>query len=70
MRKNIGWIDRVARLSLGTAIITAGIVFQSWWGVVGLVPMLTGTIRWCPAYSLFKMNTCGNRACGNTNASA
>ena len=58
MTPNVGGADRVVRVVVGLAIIAAGVYFQSWWGVVGVVPLLTATIRWCPAYLPFGFNTC------------
>lgn len=53
MRHNVGKTDRAARILAGLAIIGVGVLAQSWWGAVGLVPLLTGVIRWCPAYVPF-----------------
>lgn len=50
MKRNVGNADRAFRLVAGAAIISLGLYFQSWWGVVGIVPILTGLVRWCPAY--------------------
>jgi hypothetical protein len=53
MLHNVGGIDRMVRIIVGLAVIAAGLYFKSWWGVVGIGPLLTGTIRWCPAYLPF-----------------
>ena len=58
MKTNIGTIDRVVRLIAGLAILGAGYHFQSWWGLVGLVPILTAVVRFCPAYVPFGLATC------------
>tara|TARA_R110001583_G_scaffold7136_6_gene35497 strand:- start:3461 stop:3676 length:216 start_codon:yes stop_codon:yes gene_type:complete len=50
MKCNVGGIDRKLRIVVGLAIIAAGIYFQSWWGIIGVVALLTGAIGWCPAY--------------------
>ncbi len=60
MKCNVGRTDRIFRIILGVIIILAGIYFKSWWGAVGLVPIVTGFIRWCPAYLPFGFSTCGN----------
>ena len=59
MRKNIGKIDRTIRIIAGTALIATGFIFQTWWGAFGIVPLLTAFVRWCPAYSIFGVDTCG-----------
>jgi hypothetical protein len=56
--KNVGSIDRVIRIVAGIAIVGAGVYYQSWWGAIGAVPLLTGLIGWCPPYALFGWNTC------------
>ncbi|MCB1836408.1 MAG: DUF2892 domain-containing protein [Alcanivoracaceae bacterium] len=61
METNVGTIDRTLRLVAGVAIIAAGAYYQSWWGLVGLVPLFTGTTRWCPAYLPFGISTCRTR---------
>ncbi len=58
MQKNVGNIDRYARIIIGLMAIGAGIVFKSWWGAFGVVPLVTAFVRWCPAYALFKFSTC------------
>jgi len=56
---NVGGIDRVLRILVGLALIS--LVFigpKVIWGWVGLVPLLTGILRFCPAYKLIGVNTC------------
>ena len=52
MKCNVGQPDRIIRVILGAAIIAGGVYFQSWWGAIGVVPILTAGIGWCPAYLL------------------
>jgi len=59
--KNVGSIDRTIRIIAGIAIIGAGVYYQSWWGAIGAVPLLTGLMGWCPPYALFGWNTCSTR---------
>jgi len=59
--KNVGSIDRVIRIVAGIAIIGAGVYYQSWWGAIGAVPLLTGLMGWCPPYALFGWNTCATK---------
>ncbi|MBE0407058.1 YgaP family membrane protein [Psychrobacter sp. AOP22-C1-22] len=58
MEMNIGSTERLLRIIVGVVIIGLGLYFQSWWGVIGLVPLLTGLFRFCPLYRVLGMNTC------------
>lgn len=57
MQCNVGKTDRILRIIIGLVIVAAGILYQSWWGLIGLVPLATGLFRFCPLYTLFKFNT-------------
>ena len=59
MKANIGTIDRVVRILAGLVLI--GLAFTGTigvWGYVGVVLLLTGVVRVCPAYSILGINTC------------
>lgn len=58
MKPNIGSVDRIVRIVIGLGVIGAGAYFRSWWGLVGLVPILTAVVRFCPAYVPFGLSTC------------
>ena len=58
MKCNVGGTDRIIRIILGVVIILAGVYFKSWWGVVGILLIVTGLIRFCPAYIPFGFSTC------------
>ena len=59
MLANVGGIDRILRIVVGLVLIALVFVGpQTPWGWVGLVPLLTGLFRFCPAYTLLGMNTC------------
>jgi len=58
MKCNVGGTDRIIRIILGVVIILAGFYFKSWWGVVGILLIVTGLIRLCPAYMPFGFSTC------------
>lgn len=62
MKPNVGGIDRTIRIVLGIVIIAAGVYFKSWWGALGLLPLLTALVRWCPAYLPFRISTGGPKA--------
>jgi hypothetical protein len=56
---NVGTIDRSLRVVAGLALIAlAATGTVGLWGYIGVVPLLTGLFRVCPAYSILGMNTC------------
>lgn len=72
MLKNVGTWDRAARIIIGLALLSLVFVGpKTWWGLVGLLPLVTGLARFCPAYTLGGVNTCalgtsgqrGGKAC-------
>lgn len=58
MMRNVGQMDRGIRVVAGLGIVAAGVYFKSWWGLVGLVPLLTATLGWCPLYLPLGLSTC------------
>lgn len=59
LRRNAGTIDRAFRVLLGLALLSLLFVGpKTWWGLVGLVPLLTGLVGSCPLYSVFGFSTC------------
>ncbi|MBU1359507.1 MAG: DUF2892 domain-containing protein [Gammaproteobacteria bacterium] len=59
MQANVGTMDRVLRVVLGVLLIgLAATQVIGLWGYIGVVPLVTGLFRFCPAYSLFGFNTC------------
>ncbi|MBU3623977.1 DUF2892 domain-containing protein [Polynucleobacter sp. AP-Latsch-80-C2] len=61
MTYNVGGIDRVLRIAIGALLIVlAASNIVGWWGWLGLIPMATGLFRFCPAYSVLRINSCGS----------
>ncbi len=59
MNRNVGGIDRGLRAIAGIVAIAAGLYYQSWWGAIGLVPLVTALVGWCPLYPILGIRTCG-----------
>ena len=59
MKSNVGGIDRILRILAGLALIgLAATGTVGLWGWIGVVPLATGAIGWCPPYALFGWSTC------------
>jgi len=61
MTANVGGVDRILRIIVGLALIAFAVFSQheyAVWGWVGIVPLATGIIRWCPAYLPLGIKTC------------
>nr|WP_315186386.1 DUF2892 domain-containing protein [uncultured Albidiferax sp.] len=65
MKTNVGGIDRTLRIVAGVALVAlAATGTVGLWGWVGVVPLATGLIGWCPPYALFGWNTCSVKSRG------
>lgn len=61
MITNVGGVDRILRIVLGIAILSLFFMLEGnarYWALIGIVPILTGTFRFCPAYLPFGISTC------------
>ena len=58
MQKNVGGIDKIARILVGIALIVWAIAGGPVWTWIGVLPLATGLLGWCPAYTLLGFNTC------------
>lgn len=58
MKANVGGIDRILRIVVGLALIGVALGGVSVWGWIGVVPLATGLIGFCPLYPIFGFNTC------------
>lgn len=57
--KNVGPADKIARLVVGALLILLALMGQiGAWGWIGVVPIATALMGWCPAYTLFGIKTC------------
>jgi len=63
MKRNEGTIDRILRVVVGGAILSLAFVGpQTPWGYLGLVPLVTGLIGYCPVYAILGLRTCPVKA--------
>lgn len=63
MTKNMGMVDRALRAVVGVVLVAlaaAGTIGV--WGWIGVVPLATAAIGWCPAYAPFGISTCPSKA--------
>ncbi len=59
LRKNVGNVDRMVRIAIGVGLLSLAFIGpHTAWGYLGLVPILTGIVGWCPAYCPFGISTC------------
>ena len=61
MKPNIRGIDKILRIVVGLGLLSLLFLLEGnarWWGLVGLVPLLTGVVNFCPLYALIGVNTC------------
>lgn len=60
MKRNIGFVDRLIRAIVGLGLLSLVFVGpQTYWGLLGLIPLGTAALGWCPPYRLLGINTCG-----------
>jgi hypothetical protein len=63
MTANVGVLDRTLRIVAGLVLVgfalgLFGSAYQTVWGWIGVIPLATGVVSWCPLYGLLGMNTC------------
>ncbi|GBG01724.1 membrane protein [Azospira sp. I13] len=58
MKANVGGIDKILRIVAGLALVAWAIMGGPVWAWIGVVPLATGFMGWCPAYTLLGANTC------------
>jgi hypothetical protein len=64
MKANVGNLDRAFRIVVGLVIVGIGVSYKSWWGAIGLLPLVTAFVRFCPAYTILGISTCSTGTCG------
>lgn len=62
MKTNLGGIDRIIRIIVGLGVLSLAFVGpRTAWGYIGLVPLVTAFVGYCPAYTLLGIRTCATR---------
>ncbi|MEX0957972.1 MAG: DUF2892 domain-containing protein [Burkholderiales bacterium] len=68
MKANVGNVDRIIRIVAGLLILSLLFLLEGparWWGLIGIVLLVTGFVRFCPAYAILGMNSCGSQSKGS-----
>lgn len=58
MKTNVGGIDKIVRIVIGIALVAWALFGGPVWAWIGVIPLATGLMGWCPAYGLFGISTC------------
>jgi hypothetical protein len=62
MKANIGRIDRILRIVVGLALVAWALLANGpVWAWIGVLPLVTGLINFCPAYSIFGISSCKSK---------
>jgi hypothetical protein len=64
MQANVGGADRVIRIIIGLGLLSLLFILPApakWWGLVGLVPLLTAFVGFCPLYTIVGVSTCATK---------
>lgn len=66
MTSNVGGLDKILRIAAGLALVAFALfapaeIAWKWVGWLGVVPLVTGLVGWCPLYPLLGLNTCPAR---------
>ncbi len=63
--KNMGKIDKVLRIVIGLGLLAFAVTTGNWIGYIGIIPIVTALIGWCPLYSILKIDTGCTENCEN-----
>ncbi len=62
MECNVGKTDKWVRFILAIVIGTIGYYYDSWWGLLAFVPLVTSAISFCPIYKILGLSTCSKKS--------
>jgi hypothetical protein len=57
MKKNLGSTDKIIRIAAGTIIILLGFYYRNRWGIIGLMPVISSYLGYCPLYKILRITT-------------
>lgn len=57
MKKNVGYWDSIIRTIVGAAIVSLGMFYDNYWGLLGIILVFSGVVSFCPIYQIFKIET-------------
>ena len=61
---NVHWIERIFRMAFGLVLLSLIFVGpQTWWGLLGIIPIVTALVGSCPLYTLLGIKTCRQADC-------
>ncbi|AQT46150.1 MULTISPECIES: YgaP family membrane protein [Bartonella] len=61
MKQNLGSVDRIIRIIIGVVLLSLIFILDSgarWFGLIGLIPLITAIIGFCPLYKIFGLSSC------------
>ncbi len=64
MKANVGRLDRIVRIAIGIILLSLIVLLQGperWWGLLGVIPLATASLSFCPLYSLLGISSCPAR---------
>jgi hypothetical protein len=65
MKINVGMVDKAVRIVLGLGLLSLMVLLDGnarWLGLIGIVPLVTGAVGYCPLYSILGLNTCSAKS--------
>ncbi|MGD9521385.1 MAG: DUF2892 domain-containing protein [Tepidiphilus sp.] len=66
MKQNVGGIDKIIRIAVGVVLIVLALMgIGTPWTWIGVLPLVTGLVGWCPLYPLLGINTCKTKGSGS-----
>lgn len=69
MKQDVGTAERIIRIAAGLFLLFQAVINGHLWGYIGIVPLLTGALGWCPLYSMLGISTvcgCSRGRCATT----